>query len=186
MNAYWLLVYSLQGFLRDQNRSTGTHLTFLTEGLESFIFRSYFDDWPQKVEPKLYEEGRGKVAGLVSFANLQKSSIFCSCIIYNVQFIFCSNIQATGLWCERTSWRRLRAFSKLQRHTKSSFSKKIVLLSLSYGCQLKWSYRLCWRSLNISGLEGKWWWVVPSSSHRADKTLQWGLLYSAVYICWKW
>ncbi|KAG7949492.1 hypothetical protein I3843_13G065300 [Carya illinoinensis] len=57
-------ISAAEGFLRDQNRSTGTHLTFLTEGLESSIFRSYFDDWPQKVEPKLYEEGRGKVAAI--------------------------------------------------------------------------------------------------------------------------
>jgi villin 1 len=42
-----------------------THLTFLTEGLETSIFRSYFKNWPQVVEPKLYEEGRGKVAGLL-------------------------------------------------------------------------------------------------------------------------
>ncbi|XP_059429966.1 villin-1 isoform X2 [Corylus avellana] len=53
-----------EDFLRNQDRSTGTQLTFLTEGLESAIFRSYFDNWPQKVEPKLYEEGRGKVAAI--------------------------------------------------------------------------------------------------------------------------
>ncbi|XP_065879796.1 villin-1 isoform X2 [Euphorbia lathyris] len=53
----------IEGFLRDQGRSTATHLTFLTEGLETSIFRSYFESWP-KVEPKLYEEGRGKVAAI--------------------------------------------------------------------------------------------------------------------------
>ncbi|KAJ4725601.1 Villin [Melia azedarach] len=53
-----------EDFLRNQGRSTGTHLTFLTEGLETTVFRSYFDSWPQRVEPKLYEEGRGKVAAI--------------------------------------------------------------------------------------------------------------------------
>lgn len=53
----------IEDFLRNQGRSTATHLTFLTEGLETSIFRSYFESWPQ-VEPKLYEEGRGKVAAI--------------------------------------------------------------------------------------------------------------------------
>ncbi|XP_030969070.1 villin-1 isoform X2 [Quercus lobata] len=57
-------ISATEDFLRTQGRSTGTHLTFLTEGLESNIFRSYFDNWPQKVEPKLYEEGREKVAAI--------------------------------------------------------------------------------------------------------------------------
>ena len=57
-----------QDFVRKQDRSTGTHLTFLTEGLETAAFKVYFDDWPNIVEPKLYEEGRGKVAGLVCIA----------------------------------------------------------------------------------------------------------------------
>ncbi|WCJ29222.1 villin-like 1 [Euphorbia peplus] len=56
-------ISAIEGFLRDQGRSTATHLTFLTEGLETSIFRSYFESWP-KVEPKLYEEGRGKVAAI--------------------------------------------------------------------------------------------------------------------------
>ncbi|XP_012067717.1 villin-1 isoform X2 [Jatropha curcas] len=50
-------------FLRSQSRSTTTHLTFLTEGFETSVFRSYFESWP-RVEPKLYEEGRGKVAAI--------------------------------------------------------------------------------------------------------------------------
>lgn len=70
----WLTI--LQDFLRSQDRSTGTHLTFLTEGLESAIFRSYFDNWPQKVEAKLYEEGRGKVAGLSLSGDLNCSKVF--------------------------------------------------------------------------------------------------------------
>ncbi|CAK7331256.1 unnamed protein product [Dovyalis caffra] len=53
-----------EDLLRNQGRSTATHLTFLTEGLETSIFRSYFKNWPQVVEPKLYEEGRGKVAAM--------------------------------------------------------------------------------------------------------------------------
>lgn len=61
----WYLANLLQDFLRNQGRSTGTHLTFLTEGLETAAFRSYFDSWPQTVEPKLYDEGREKVAGIL-------------------------------------------------------------------------------------------------------------------------
>ncbi|KAF5930828.1 hypothetical protein HYC85_031701 [Camellia sinensis] len=45
-------------FVRSQGRSVGTHLTFLTEGSETALF-----SWPT-VEPKLYEEGRGKVAAI--------------------------------------------------------------------------------------------------------------------------
>ncbi|XP_058198853.1 villin-1 [Rhododendron vialii] len=54
----------VEDFVRSQGRSVGTHITFLTEGSETALFRSYFDRWPQKVEPKLYEEGRGKVAAI--------------------------------------------------------------------------------------------------------------------------
>ncbi|EEF36749.1 villin-1 [Ricinus communis] len=53
----------IEDFLRNEGRSTETYLTFLTEGLETPIFRSYFESWPQ-MEPKLYEEGRGKVAAM--------------------------------------------------------------------------------------------------------------------------
>ncbi|KAJ6691914.1 VILLIN-1 [Salix purpurea] len=53
-----------EDLLRNQGRSMATHLTFLTQGLETSIFRSYFKNWPQVVEPKLYEEGRGKVAAI--------------------------------------------------------------------------------------------------------------------------
>uniref|UniRef100_A0A2C9WEN3 HP domain-containing protein n=1 Tax=Manihot esculenta TaxID=3983 RepID=A0A2C9WEN3_MANES len=53
----------IEDFLRNQGRSTATHLTFLTEGLETSLFRSFFESWPQ-VEPNLYEEGRGKVAAI--------------------------------------------------------------------------------------------------------------------------
>lgn len=58
-----LLAILLQDFLRKQERSNGTHLTFLTEGLETLIFKSYFNSWPQTAETKLYDEGREKVAG---------------------------------------------------------------------------------------------------------------------------
>lgn len=57
---------------------------------------------------------------------------------------------------------------------------------LSYGYQHMRSYGLCWCNLNVLGLAGECWWAIPSSSSRADKILQWGLLCSAVYISWKW
>ncbi|CAH9129223.1 unnamed protein product [Cuscuta epithymum] len=57
-------ISSAEDILRSQGRSAGTHLTFLTEGTETAVFMSYFRDWPQSVEPKLYEEGRGKVAAI--------------------------------------------------------------------------------------------------------------------------
>ncbi|KAL5580762.1 hypothetical protein UlMin_013204 [Ulmus minor] len=57
-------ITSTENFLRNQGRSAGTHLTLITEGLETAKFRSYFHNWPQKVEPKLYEEGREKVAAI--------------------------------------------------------------------------------------------------------------------------
>lgn len=53
----------IQEFMRSEGRPINIQLTVLTEGSETAIFRSYFDDWPEKVEIKLYEEGRGKVAG---------------------------------------------------------------------------------------------------------------------------
>ncbi|KAI7981332.1 Villin-1 [Camellia lanceoleosa] len=56
-------ISAVEDFVRSQGRSVGTHLTFLTEGSETALFRSYFDSWPT-VEPKLYEEGRGKVAAI--------------------------------------------------------------------------------------------------------------------------
>lgn len=57
-------ISAVEDFVRSQGRSVGTHITFLTEGSETALFRSHFDKWPQKVEPKLYEEGRGKVAAI--------------------------------------------------------------------------------------------------------------------------
>lgn len=57
-------ISAAEDFLRCQERSINTHLTFLTEGSETALFRSYFDDWPQSVESKLYEDGRGKVAAI--------------------------------------------------------------------------------------------------------------------------
>lgn len=60
----------LQEFLRSQGRSAGTHLTLITEGLETAKFRSYFDNWPQLVAPRLYEEGREKVAGSLPLPTL--------------------------------------------------------------------------------------------------------------------
>ncbi|XP_038901594.1 villin-1 isoform X1 [Benincasa hispida] len=57
-------ISAVEDFVRKQDRSTGTHLTFLTEGLEIAAFKVCFDDWPNTVEPKLYDEGRGKVAAI--------------------------------------------------------------------------------------------------------------------------
>ncbi|GAV89081.1 Gelsolin domain-containing protein/VHP domain-containing protein, partial [Cephalotus follicularis] len=57
-------ISATEDFLRNHDRSSEAHLTFITEGLETAIFRSYFDSWPQTVEPRLYEEGREKVAAM--------------------------------------------------------------------------------------------------------------------------
>ncbi|XP_039041546.1 LOW QUALITY PROTEIN: villin-1-like [Hibiscus syriacus] len=57
-------ISAAEDFLRKQDRSNGTHLTFLTEGLETSIFKSYFNSWPQTVDTKLYDEGREKVAAI--------------------------------------------------------------------------------------------------------------------------
>ncbi|KAK2969183.1 hypothetical protein RJ640_025896, partial [Escallonia rubra] len=57
-------ISAVEDFLRTGNRSVGTHLTFLTEGSETALFRSYFKAWPQITELKLYEEGRWKVAAI--------------------------------------------------------------------------------------------------------------------------
>ncbi|KAL4343038.1 hypothetical protein HN51_061362 [Arachis hypogaea] len=53
-----------EDFVRNEGRSNKTHLTFLSEGLESPIFRSYFTNWPKTAEPRLYEEGKEKVAAI--------------------------------------------------------------------------------------------------------------------------
>ncbi|KAJ1384205.1 Villin/Gelsolin [Sesbania bispinosa] len=55
---------AIEEFVRNEGRSNKTHLTFLSEGLESTIFQSYFTNWPKTVEPRLYEEGREKVAAI--------------------------------------------------------------------------------------------------------------------------
>ncbi|KAM1697997.1 hypothetical protein ACFX14_029174 [Malus domestica] len=57
-------ISATEDFLRNQGRSAGTHSVFITEGLETVKFRSYFDNWPQTVKIKLYEEGREKVAAM--------------------------------------------------------------------------------------------------------------------------
>lgn len=57
-------ISAAEDFLRKQDRSNGTHLTFLTEGLETSMFKSYFNSWPQTAETKLYDEGREKVAAI--------------------------------------------------------------------------------------------------------------------------
>ncbi|KAK4278582.1 hypothetical protein QN277_016411 [Acacia crassicarpa] len=55
-------ISAVENFLRNEGRSNGTHMTFLSEGLESNIFRLYFGNWPKTVDTTLYEEGREKVA----------------------------------------------------------------------------------------------------------------------------
>ncbi|KAK7301767.1 hypothetical protein RJT34_12642 [Clitoria ternatea] len=55
---------AIEDFVRKEGRSNKTHLSFLSEGLESTNFRSYFTNWPKTVEPRLYEEGREKVAAI--------------------------------------------------------------------------------------------------------------------------
>ncbi|XP_057428977.1 villin-1 [Lotus japonicus] len=57
-------IKAVEEFVRNEGRSIKTHLTFLSEGLESTIFQSYFTNWPKTVEPRLYEEGREKVAAI--------------------------------------------------------------------------------------------------------------------------
>ncbi|PNY10731.1 villin-1-like protein [Trifolium pratense] len=57
-------IKATEDFVRNEGRSDKTHTTFLSEGLESTIFRSHFTNWPKTVEPKLYEEGREKVAAI--------------------------------------------------------------------------------------------------------------------------
>nr|XP_027110980.1 villin-1-like isoform X2 [Coffea arabica] len=57
-------ISATEDFVRAQGKSTEIKLTFLTEGSETASFKSYFGDWPEKAEPKLYEEGRGKVAAI--------------------------------------------------------------------------------------------------------------------------
>uniref|UniRef100_A0A803PVE4 HP domain-containing protein n=1 Tax=Cannabis sativa TaxID=3483 RepID=A0A803PVE4_CANSA len=57
-------ISAAEDFLRNQGRSAGTHLSLITEGLETSKFRSYFANWPLKVEPRLFEEGREKVAAI--------------------------------------------------------------------------------------------------------------------------
>ena len=67
-----------------------SHLTFLTEGSETAIFRSYFDVWPQFAELRLYEEGRGKVAGLITIATTFVIFLFFHCSISRIYFnAFC-------------------------------------------------------------------------------------------------
>ncbi|CAK8565915.1 unnamed protein product [Lathyrus sativus] len=57
-------IKAAEDFVRNEGRSSKTHLTFLSEGLESTVFRSHFTNWPKTAEPRLYEEGREKVAAI--------------------------------------------------------------------------------------------------------------------------
>ncbi|XVE79417.1 hypothetical protein DITRI_Ditri14bG0056800 [Diplodiscus trichospermus] len=53
-------ISTAEDFLRKQDRSNGTHLTFLTEGLETSIFRSYFNSWPKLWSPSCMMKGEKK------------------------------------------------------------------------------------------------------------------------------
>ncbi|XP_021278975.1 villin-1 isoform X1 [Herrania umbratica] len=57
-------ISAAEDFLRKHDMSSRTHLTFLTEGLETSMFKSYFNSWPQTAQTKLYDEGREKVAAI--------------------------------------------------------------------------------------------------------------------------
>lgn len=57
-------ISAVEEYMRSEGRSMNTQLTVLTEGSETVLFRSFFSDWPDKAEIKLYEEGRGKVAAI--------------------------------------------------------------------------------------------------------------------------
>lgn len=58
-------------------------MSLITEGLETAKFRSFFANWPQKVEPKLYEEGREKVAGIIfaSYVKFREKMVYISASI---------------------------------------------------------------------------------------------------------
>lgn len=57
-------ITATEEFLRSQGRSTSSLVTVVTEGSETPRFMSYFVDWPQTDDPKLYDEGKGKVAAI--------------------------------------------------------------------------------------------------------------------------
>ncbi|XP_071737928.1 villin-1-like isoform X2 [Rutidosis leptorrhynchoides] len=73
-------ISAAEDFLRDHEKPVNIHLAFLTEGSETAIFKSYFDDWPRIVVQKLYEEGRGKVAAMFKQTGYEddKSHIDCN------------------------------------------------------------------------------------------------------------
>lgn len=51
-------------------------VTVLTEGSETPKFKTYFVGWPQTDNPKLYEEGKGKVAGNFSEMTHKKKLLY--------------------------------------------------------------------------------------------------------------
>ncbi|XP_021864178.2 villin-1 isoform X3 [Spinacia oleracea] len=57
-------ITATEDFLRSQGRSTRSLVMVLTEGSETPKFKSNFVGWPQTDNPKLYEEGKGKVAAI--------------------------------------------------------------------------------------------------------------------------
>ncbi|KAG9453973.1 hypothetical protein H6P81_006877 [Aristolochia fimbriata] len=57
---YYIRTKGCYGFVT----SEASHITFLTDGSETPIFRSYFSGWSGNSESTLFEEGREKVAAL--------------------------------------------------------------------------------------------------------------------------
>lgn len=193
----WWSPALLQDFLRNQGRSAGTHSTFITEGLEPAKFRSYFDNWPQTVETKLYEEGRGKVAGAILYLipNLvaNKSSSISTSAVAKAGFFYTSySIYFLPAMFKQQGYevKELPDEEDIQPFIDCRGTLKVA----SYWKKL-YSFKVCvWITLflyvnviyDISGLAGRWWEIVPSSSFRREKNFQWGLLCCAIYISWQW
>ncbi|PKA52011.1 Villin-1 [Apostasia shenzhenica] len=57
-------ISAVEQFMQTHDRFVSIHTSFLTEGSETSVFKSYFLDWPQSETPNLYMEGKGKVAAL--------------------------------------------------------------------------------------------------------------------------
>ncbi|KAL4188346.1 hypothetical protein AMTRI_Chr08g201960 [Amborella trichopoda] len=56
-------ISAMEDIVHSLDRSTNSHVIFLTEGSETAKFRSYFVAWPT-AQPNLYQEGKGKVAAM--------------------------------------------------------------------------------------------------------------------------
>lgn len=56
-----------QEFVASQNRPKSTRITRLIQGYETHAFKSNFESWPSGSAAPGAEEGRGKVAGSITF-----------------------------------------------------------------------------------------------------------------------